>query len=73
MTPLTQGVIRDIRERQEAYDRDPERYERMEAAREEERQLEREMEREAERQYYEQLEENQQAEADSYQNDDLPF
>lgn len=40
--PMTPGVIRGIRERQEAYDRDPEGYERRERQREEDRRQEEE-------------------------------
>lgn len=46
---MTSEVIRNIRERQEAYDKDPEGYERREKQREEER----EQERQAEQEYYE--------------------
>jgi hypothetical protein len=46
---MTPEVIRGIRERQEAYDKDPEGYERREKQREEER----EQERQAENEYYE--------------------
>ena len=38
--PMTPGVIRAIRERQTAYDRDPEEYERAERQREEDYQRE---------------------------------
>ena len=41
------GVIQHIRQEQDSYDQDPERYERHERQREEERQMEQQQEREA--------------------------
>ena len=49
---MTPGVISGVRERQEAYDRDPEGYERSERLREDERQREEhELEQERQRQF----------------------
>jgi len=47
--PLPNSCIRDLRMRQDLYDKDPERYERIEREREEARQ----QEEQAEREYYE--------------------
>ena len=51
---MTPGVIRGVRERQEAYDRDPEKYEREERKYKEDRQREK-LEAGLERREYEKL------------------
>lgn len=50
---MTPAIINRIRQEQEYYDEDPERYERQEKEREEQRQMEEEMMREEERRQYE--------------------
>ena len=52
---MTAGIINHIRQEQECYDQNPERYERQE---QEERELRAEMAREEELNYYRNLEEN---------------
>jgi len=49
---MTPGVIRGVKERQEAYDRDPEAYERAERQRDEERRREEELQQEMMRENY---------------------